>query len=252
MSGLIRFVQLEAAAFLTDPDFMRMSCEQRGVYCSLIFLMYCNEGELKVEATPDGTANSNDIASLCNDFELTYNLDTVLSKFIFSNGLLSHKRVTEELDKAKNFSKVKRKAGLMGAKKRWHSGSTANGTAIPPAIAKKSKVKVSKVKVSKVKQKRKCMEFVYLTEDEYNKLLAKFGKQNLREKITDLNLYIGKIGEAKAKKKYSSHYHTILSWARKNEPKGYDSPKREFNHETDAQAKKLTADIKARKAEAEK
>ena len=146
MSNLIRYVQLEAAAFLTDPDFMRMSCEQKGVYCSLIFLLYCNGGKLKVGVEPDGTANSRDIASLCNDLDLRDGIDTVLSKFIFAKGMLSHKRVTEELDKAKGFSEAKRRAGLMGAEKRWHSDSTDDSTAIPPAMAKKSKVKVNKEK----------------------------------------------------------------------------------------------------------
>ena len=44
----------------------------------------------------------------------------------------------------------------------------------------------------------------------------------------------------------------VTAWERRNKPKSDEPPKREFNHETAAQAKKLAADIKARKAEAEK
>lgn len=159
MRNKIRFVQLESSAFLTDPDFMRMNCEQRGVYCSLILLLYCNNGELQLDSTANGLPCSKNIADLCNDWEIESKLDSVLSKFDFKDGVLTHKRVTEELGRAAAFSESKRQAGLMGAKKRWHShntdDSTANGTANGTAIAKVSKGKVSKVKKSKILPKNK-------------------------------------------------------------------------------------------------
>ena len=154
MGTIIHFVQLESSAFLTDPDFMRMNCEQRGVYCSLIFLLYCNNGELQVDGTANGKPCSKDIGSLCNDYDIENSIEIVLSKFNYANGLLSHKRVTEELKKARDFSEVKRQAGLKGAKKRWHSHSTANSTTTPPVIAKVSKVKEKKVKEKKVKESK--------------------------------------------------------------------------------------------------
>ena len=72
------------------------------------------------------------------------------------------------------------------------------------------------VKKDKNEKKQQYMDFVFLTVDEHQKLTDRFGEQDLKEKISSLNEYIGKIGEAKANKKYSSHYFTILSWARKN------------------------------------
>jgi len=53
-------------------------------------------------------------------------------------------------------------------------------------------------------------EFVKLTEPEYQKLIKKFGKERAEEKIKDLDTGIGSKGY-----KYKSHYHTILSWDRK-------------------------------------
>jgi len=53
-------------------------------------------------------------------------------------------------------------------------------------------------------------EFVKLTEPEYQKLIKKFGKKRTEEKIKDLDTGIGSKGY-----KYKSHYHTILSWDRK-------------------------------------
>ena len=59
--------------------------------------------------------------------------------------------------------------------------------------------------------KKKYLDFVLLTDEEYNKLKEKFNSK-LDYHIENLNNYIGSTG-----KKYKSHYHTILSWNRKNE-----------------------------------
>jgi hypothetical protein len=58
--------------------------------------------------------------------------------------------------------------------------------------------------------KLKYLEFVLLTEDEHTKLKEKFNSR-LDSQIENLNNYIGSTG-----KKYKSHYHTLLSWDRKN------------------------------------
>jgi hypothetical protein len=60
------------------------------------------------------------------------------------------------------------------------------------------------------------LEFVLLTQEEYQKLLKKLGEDQTRKYIERLNGYIGQIGEKTAKKKYASHYFTILNWARKD------------------------------------
>ena len=61
-------------------------------------------------------------------------------------------------------------------------------------------------------KKNEYMEFVYLTDDEHSKLIEQFGDAGLEERIARLNNYIGSKGI-----KYKSHYHTILSWERKND-----------------------------------
>lgn len=66
------------------------------------------------------------------------------------------------------------------------------------------------------------MEAVYLTKDEYKKLKEKFGNEVTQEKIEELNNYIKSKGKEKV---YSSHYHTILNWDRKNKG-SRDSPKK--------------------------
>lgn len=60
------------------------------------------------------------------------------------------------------------------------------------------------------KKKDKYLDFVYLTKDEYSKLKVQF--PDIDKRIQRLNDYIGSTG-----RKYKSHYHTILSWANKEE-----------------------------------
>lgn len=66
------------------------------------------------------------------------------------------------------------------------------------------------ITVKKPLKKCKYMEYVYLTNEEYKKLIEKYGEVNVKEFIENLNDYIGSKG-----KKYKSHYYTILSWAKK-------------------------------------
>ncbi len=73
-------------------------------------------------------------------------------------------------------------------------------------------LKLSKVKLSKVKlSKNRYLDCILLTKIEYQKLIDKFGKETTKEKIETLNDYIMSKG-----KKYSSHYHTILNFDRRN------------------------------------
>lgn len=56
---------------------------------------------------------------------------------------------------------------------------------------------------------------VKLTEEEHKKLIVQFGEHGTQDRIENLSQYIASKG-----KKYSSHYATILSWERKNNPEG--------------------------------
>ena len=62
-----------------------------------------------------------------------------------------------------------------------------------------------------MKDKKKYGDFVQLTDDEYTKLVEKFGEQSAREKIETLNEYKGSRG-----RRYKSDYYTILCWNRKD------------------------------------
>jgi len=67
------------------------------------------------------------------------------------------------------------------------------------------------------KEKKKFLDCVLLSVDEYNKLIDKFGKYETEKKIENLNNYI-----MSKDKHYKSHYHTILVWNEKNKKKDDD------------------------------
>jgi tRNA U34 5-carboxymethylaminomethyl modifying enzyme MnmG/GidA len=77
-------------------------------------------------------------------------------------------------------------------------------------VSNAPKVKLSKVKLSKDIDKTQYLEFVLLTPEEHERLEIKLNGQ-LESYIQRLNNYIGSKGV-----KYKSHYHTILSWAAKD------------------------------------
>lgn len=65
--------------------------------------------------------------------------------------------------------------------------------------------------IIKENKKRKYLEFVYLTDTEYNKLIDSYGARVIDNEITNLNNYIWQ----NWKDKYKSHYHTILNRLRR-------------------------------------
>ena len=60
-------------------------------------------------------------------------------------------------------------------------------------------------------KKKRYMDSVLLTLEEYGKLIDKFGEDKTKDYIENLNNYVGSKG-----KKYKSHYYTILSWSKKD------------------------------------
>lgn len=61
------------------------------------------------------------------------------------------------------------------------------------------------------KDKKKYLDFIFLTDEEHEKLVNKFGNKIADDWIKTLNNGIGSKGY-----KYKSHYHTILAWHRKD------------------------------------
>ena len=65
------------------------------------------------------------------------------------------------------------------------------------------------------KKKRERAPAVFLTEEEYKKLITELSESVTKEYIKDLSLYLQSTG-----KRYKSHYATILAWHRRDEKQG--------------------------------
>jgi hypothetical protein len=79
-----------------------------------------------------------------------------------------------------------------------------------PTLKRETNTNTSSNTSSNISTKIYYGEFVQLSEEEHQKLVDKFGKQDTADRLAALDEYIGSTG-----KKYASHYHTVLSWARK-------------------------------------
>ncbi len=95
----IQYVSLEAGAFISDLVFQVMTAEERGVYCSLIFYLYENNGRLPF--------NIEVLKHLCNcrNFEKIW--EFIKQKFVIKKDIITHKRVFRELDRARHPSQVR-------------------------------------------------------------------------------------------------------------------------------------------------
>lgn len=102
----------------------------------------------------------------------------------------------------------------------------------------KVSLKLSKDKLNK----DKYMDSVFLTKEEYQKLVTRFGEQQTKDLIAELAEGIGSKGY-----KYKSHYYTILRWYRKNHPPPPPKP----TTEEAAAAEERKTELKRNKLRAE-
>ena len=137
----IQYVSLEAGAFLSDLVFAVMNAEERGVYCSLVFYLYENNGVLPL--------NIEFLKHLCNceNFEKVW--EFIKQKFNIKKGKITHKRVSREIERARQFSQLQSQRGVKANEVRWkeHRRRIAEGLPENPQVTK-SEAKVSEVNES--------------------------------------------------------------------------------------------------------
>jgi len=114
----IKFVPLESDAFLTDPDFIAMTPDERGVYITMILLLYSSGGSVKLK-------DSLHLVFGCSSDEFKIIFTKISFKFRIKNGKIFHKKVSKVLAAQKKFLQVSRNKGLKGMASRWGSDSTA-------------------------------------------------------------------------------------------------------------------------------
>lgn len=81
-------------------------------------------------------------------------------------------------------------------------------------IDERLKLRQDDVKVTK--DKKQYASCIWLTEDEYKKLVDMFGADVTYKMIENAEFYAQQIGPTKFRNKYKSHYHTLMNWQRRN------------------------------------
>jgi hypothetical protein len=162
--------------------------------------------------------------NLVNLVDIAYSLhikEDVLTSVVSEYGLFElegnkffSKRLIESMEQYKSLTNKRidagRKGGLASAKQRL-SKKQAN---VDDCSSIKGKEKKGKEKKGKEVVKTKYRDFVFLSQDELIKLQDEFGVDGTSSRIDNLNNYAHQ--KFKKFKEYTSHYHTILSWERKN------------------------------------
>ena len=130
----LQYVQIQPSKDLLDVRFQVMSPAERGVYWTIKLYLYANGGKFGLDEAMLSKVTG------CENFGEVW--EKVRSSFVIKDGIIRHKVVTKDLRKAKKCLQGRRRAGLIGAQKRWQSHSKA--------IAKERKVnvKISKDKYS--------------------------------------------------------------------------------------------------------
>jgi hypothetical protein len=197
-----------------DPKILKLRAkhgwEGYGIYWALIETLR-EQNEYKWKASDkqllsfcfaNGEGLINQVIDTCLDVGLLV-IDE--DDFIHSESLTRRMKIKEEI------SEKRREAGRKGGSK---SKSQAN--------AKQNVSKEKKEKESKV-NKNKYRDFVFLSDEEYQKLVSEYGKTVIDSKIEDLDNYIGN----KRKDPYKDHNRTIRTWLKR------DGIKKQTEHQPD-------------------
>ena len=126
----LQYVQIQPSLDLLDVRFQMMSPAERGVYWTIKLYLYANGGRCPLDEAMLGKVTG------CENFIEVW--EKISAAFVIKDDTIRHKVVTKDLRKARKCLQGRRRAGLIGAQKRWQSHGKA--------IAKKSKVKISKEK----------------------------------------------------------------------------------------------------------
>ncbi len=173
---------------------MTAGCEGLGIYWCLIEMLYEENGYLKISEIPYLSKSLNTTEEVIKKVIENYSLFKINDDNFYSESLL------ERLKHINDVREKRKASGSIGGSKRQANAKQTS-----------SNIKERKGKeIKEINTKDLFLDFVLLTPDEYQKLVVEFGTEDTKNKIANLNAYIGSKGI-----KYKSHYFTILNWSRK-------------------------------------
>lgn len=184
-----------------------MGWEGYGIYWGIVERLHKEGGWLTKDFEAlsfDMRTHSERIANAVLDFNL----------FIFDGNKFTTQRVLDNITKQQEKSDKARQSAQLS----WLHRDRKHANAMP-VQSERNAIKERKGKERKVNtniqihiSKDKYLSSVFLSKEEYSKLIDRFGQEGTEKRIYNLNNGICSKGY-----KYKSHYHTILSWESKNE-----------------------------------
>jgi uncharacterized protein YdaU (DUF1376 family) len=220
------YIQLEPGAYPKDIDWQIMSAQDRGCYHSLIIYLACSNGKLFNKPKL--------LANLCNIDEKVFEIfwSKFSHKFLQENGEIQHKRINEELKKARKMIRQKSLAGKASGKaRRTAVEQPLNGsqTAVPTAVElSKGKNKGTKDKGREEKElnlilQKKALRFAELLEKH-------LGPFNSTEAVTfkNISIYLLSLNDPESFDKAGNILRGVTEWAA-NHGKEKSDMKANFN-----------------------
>lgn len=159
----LQYVQFQPSQDLLDVRFQVMSPAERGVYWTIKLYLYANGGKCPLDEAMLRKVTG------CENFGEVW--EKIKTNFVIKNDMIRHKIVSKNLRKAKKCLQNRRRAGLIGAQKRWQSPGDSNGE----SVAKKRKDKKRKDKIKKEKKESSRSNFQKPTAGEVTEYAESIG-----------------------------------------------------------------------------
>lgn len=232
-------LQFYTSDWLADPGVRSVSFAARGLWMDVLCLMSENSrrGYLELNGIPIPLER---IARMTGGQieEVSILIDELEQAGVFSRkeGVIYNRR----MDRDEEIRQIRKKAGKLGStygklggrpKKTANNGKNNGKNKTEGVILQRQNKgqnnppsSSSSSSSSDIKEEEKKIygEHVLLTDDEYQKLIERFGELGTTDYIERMNLY----AESKPKKfkEYKSHYATLLNWNRMAKERGEDIP----------------------------
>lgn len=156
--------------------------------------------------------NPNTSEQFVNDCIKEFALFDSDGEYFWSNSLLRRMAMKEEISEKRRKAAEKRWSKNADKSTKHNDGNTDDMQMHSKKDANAMQGKERKGNKSKV-NKKKYLDYVYLSTDEYDRLVNEFGQALIDSKIEDLDNYLGSRGNFN---KYKDHNRTIRSWIKKD------------------------------------
>jgi uncharacterized protein YdaU (DUF1376 family) len=213
-------IMFTISAWLTDFDFLDMTCEEKGLYFFLVLNIYDNGGKYKL--CPEKICKFANISK--ENYEKAFK--NISSKFKIKRGFIQHDKCSAVLERTQVIREKRVKAG----KARWEGESKSTAGAEQVHKQKGASALQSKVKLRKEKKREENISLqakAMMFADDLDRLLGPF---NSDEAVTfkNISIYLLSLNDPDIFTKAATVLRDVLLWG-SNHNKNKNDMKANFN-----------------------